>query len=93
MPKKVWSRKNIRHTPMAKYTIDDIRRRQDELKKKLRGSERMVRSSFKNVNRKPRKPQGFVSRVVGGAQDASFLLDAAFLGFKLYRAFAKKRRK
>ena len=78
---------------MARYTIDDIRRRQAALEKKLRGSESTVRSAFSNVNRKPRKPQNFVSRVINGAQDATVLLDAAFLGYKLYKTFAKKRRR
>lgn len=78
---------------MARYSIDDIRKRQAALDKKIRSSEKSVRSAINNVNRKPRRPQNFVNRFVDGAQNASFLLDAAFLGFKLYKTFAKRRRR
>ena len=78
---------------MARYSIDDIRKRQAALDKRIRSSEKSVRSAINNVNRKPRRPQNVVSRFVDGAQNASFLLDAAFLGFKLYKTFSKRRRR
>lgn len=76
---------------MARYTLDDIRKRQTALQKKLRNSEKNVRSSFGDLSLRPKKKQTAVNRFVSGVQNASFFLDAAFLGYKLYRTFSKKK--
>ena len=78
---------------MARYTLDDIRKRQTALQKKLRNSEKNVRSSFGDLSLRPKKKQTAVNRFVSGVQNASFFLDAAFLGYKLYRTFSKKKRR
>lgn len=75
-----------------KYTLEEIRQRQDALQAELKQSEVRLTKGI-NVLRQPQeKPVGFVAGVLAKAQQMSFAIDGALLGYKVYRALRKPKK-
>ena len=75
------------------YTLEEIRQRQDALQAELKSREADLTASVKLLRQPEKKPVGLVSNIFAKAQQASFAFDGALLGYKLYRALRKPKKK
>ena len=68
-------------------SIDDIRLRRETLRGELDKKFQDMCASYKRLTEPEPEPVGFTARFIQRAQNFSYFFDAAFLGYKLYRAF------
>lgn len=68
-------------------TIDDIRQRRESLRGELDKKFEDLCTTYKRLSEPAPEPRGTAARFIQRAQNFSYVLDAAFLGYKLYRAF------
>ncbi len=73
------------HQPIN--SIDDVRKRRELLQGELDKKLQQLRTTYKTLTEPVPEPQGRASRFMFRAQNYTYLLDAAILGFKLYRSF------
>ena len=68
------------------YTLEEIRQRQDDLQAQLKKREESLTQAVRQLRKPAEKPRGLVGNVIARAQQMSFAVDAALLGYKLYRS-------
>ena len=76
-----------------KFTLEEIRQRQDLLRLDLDKKQRAMRTALDTMRTPPQRSAGFVQRFASHAQSTAYVIDAAILGFKLYRLLRGGKRK
>ena len=74
-------------TEVTIRSIDDIRQRRETLRGELDQKFENLCNTYKRLSEPVPEPRGKAARFIQRAQNFSYVLDAAFLGYKLYRAF------